>query len=134
MIISEGGEVLGTAVRLEGARASEAFGRLQPLPSLESVRERTRQCFAAYAELTGRTSDFAAVTPETFLTTASAHGVLGIAQKNLLKSCKPVPEVCKLPPMGAEQRAELQALQQACEFESGAAPSQDALPRVPSTP
>ncbi|MBI5627998.1 MAG: hypothetical protein HY953_03685 [Candidatus Rokubacteria bacterium] len=117
--IYEGGKVLGTAVRLEGARAREAFGRLQPLPSLECVRERTRQCLAAYAELTGRASDFATVKPETFLTTASAHGVLGIAQENLLKACKPVPEACKLPPMNVEQRDKLQALQEACETRAG---------------
>jgi hypothetical protein len=112
--IWDGSQVLGSVERLQGAEASAAAATFAALPSLEAMRERTRACFAAYATLMPGDPMVDQVKPETFQTTASAHGVIGLAQANLLRQCRPVPEPCALRLAHRRQRDAVEAAERAC--------------------
>jgi hypothetical protein len=101
LVILEGSTELARAVRLEDAAG---VARLDAIPTLPAIRERARACFAAYAELLPDDKTLASIRPESLESTASAHGILGVAQTNLARACKPIPEPCALPPMSAQQR------------------------------
>lgn len=109
--VLDGKTQLATAERT--ANGAE-IARLKAIPSIESIRGRTKECISAYEELIAGDKTFANVKPETFETTASAHGILALAQKNLAKACKPMPRACELPPMDPSQRKALEDQRQRC--------------------
>jgi hypothetical protein len=129
VILEEDDKTLGAAQRFAADEATALGYRLDALPSLNAMRERAQVCFAAYKAVRPNDTAFQNVQPERWVTTASVHALLQMAQENLLAKCLPVPPECALPPMKAEVRARLAEARAVCAREVvGVRPS--ATPQV----
>jgi hypothetical protein len=111
LVVRHGQSQVAKARRVE---RGEPLLRLAGIPSLESVQARSRDCLSAFAALRPEDATFAQIDPARFETTASAHGILGMAQYRLAKACVPIPAPCALPPMAAQAREQLAAAVAAC--------------------
>ncbi|MBK7859451.1 MAG: hypothetical protein IPJ65_12670 [Archangiaceae bacterium] len=101
VVVFQDGLELGTAV----TTSADVVKTFASLPTFDATLEITRQCLDAFKAALPDDPTFESVKLETFNTTASALGMLGLAQVAFARTCRPLPKACSQLPTGHELEA-----------------------------